>query len=154
MIQYLVFDVEKQRCAVSIHDVKEVVRNAELELIPDQPKFILGFLNLRGTLVPVIDLRTRFFLPEIQNEINHRLVVVDIDGLLVALKVDLVLKVQPLETNDSVKKYLKKIEIKSHFVSAISNYQDVLTIVLDIKELFNDVEAELLQSFKQTERSS
>lgn len=154
MIQYLVFDVEKQRCAVSIHDVKEVVRNAELETIPDQPKFILGFLNLRGSLIPVIDLRTRFFLPEIQNEINHRLIVVDISGLLVALKVDVVLKVQALDVNDSVKKYLKKIAIKSHFVAAVSNYQESLTIVLDINEIFNDVEAELLQSFNTAELSS
>jgi purine-binding chemotaxis protein CheW len=146
MNQFLIFTVSDQRCAINITSVKEVLRNVQLESIPDQPKFIEGILNVRGKMLPVINLRTRFLQAEEDRDVNHRILLVHIDDQLVGLKVDSVEAVSELEVSDALKKHLKKIFVKEHFISGIATLDDKQIVVLDVNEIFSDIENELLAS--------
>lgn len=149
MEQFLVFDVDSQQCAIRIADVKEVLRNTHLNTIPEQPKFIEGLLNLRGEMIPVINLRTRFLAEEEKLDINHRILVVLIDEQRVGLKVDCVDQVRELDVSVEIKKHLKKIALKEHFIEGVSLANETLTVVINVNEIFNEIEADLISTIRQ-----
>ena len=97
-IQQIVgFRVGKENFGVPIGIVHEIVRMMEITVVPDAPSYIEGVINLRGKIIPVVDLRKRFAEPAEPNRRN-RILVAELDGHQVGLVVDAaneVLKMNP-----------------------------------------------------------
>lgn len=67
-VQLVVFDLGTEEYAVPIHDVKEVVKTPEITPVPNSPDFILGIINLRGNIIPILDLQKVFALKSVEKE--------------------------------------------------------------------------------------
>ena len=76
--KYLTFKLGSESYGVTVLKVREIIRLQPLTLVPQMPSYIKGVLNLRGKIVPVIDLRRKFDLPEIQNTEHTCIVVVQV----------------------------------------------------------------------------
>ena len=145
----ILFHVDQQICAIPISVVKEVLRNAKTEQLPKQPKFSDGILDLRGLLIPIIDLRRRFLLPVIENHLDQRIIAVHLNNSVVGLKVDSIINVEKLELKPDLNDYLDKIYIKQHFIESMGLYRDELVVSIDVNELFSEIEIELFDTVKQ-----
>lgn len=95
-IHSVVFALGKESYAVPIEAVHEIVQVPEVTALPDAPKFFEGVINLRGRIVPVMDLRARLRLPRIERSKSSRILIVQNSGLVLGLVVDAVHEVRKL----------------------------------------------------------
>lgn len=96
--QLIVFDVDREEYAVPITDIKEVLEVPEITPVPDSQPFVLGVINLRGNVVPVIDLEKRLGLQREQEDTKKHIVITDYAGDLMGVRVDLVKEVLKVPT--------------------------------------------------------
>jgi purine-binding chemotaxis protein CheW len=130
-IEILAFRLGGEEYAVTVSDVREVLKIRELTLVPNAPDYILGVASLRGTMLPVIDLGKRLGLtPGVRDE-KSRIVVVSPDEEDVGLMVDRVtgvLRIAP----DAVKPAPENIEHGGEYLRGIVRKGDSLFILLDL----------------------
>ncbi|MBD3175662.1 MAG: chemotaxis protein CheW, partial [Armatimonadia bacterium] len=86
-MQVVVFEIGEETFAVRIENVREIIPMESITQIPRAPSFIRGVIDLRGMVIPVIDLRERFSLPR-GEETENRIVVVEMSGQVVGCMVD------------------------------------------------------------------
>ncbi len=91
--QLVVFDVGDETYGVNIGTVREINRIQTITKLPNTPEYVEGVINLRGTVIPVVDLRSRFGLERLEHTKDTRIVVVDIDGQNIGVIVDAVTEV-------------------------------------------------------------
>jgi len=134
-IEVMVFDVEGRKYSVPALDVVEVVRAATLSPLPQQSEIVEGLLNLRGRVLPVIDIRRLFQLP--QREIQHtdHLVVVQRNGRTAALRVDQALDLVPIQYENQPARGLP--EPGKELLAAIGRLKDGMVHVLDTSRLLS-----------------
>jgi purine-binding chemotaxis protein CheW len=99
-IQVACFRLGEDLYAIDIMRIKEIIRPLKLTSLPKFPTFVEGIVNLRGTVIPVVDLRKRFDLPAIEESINTRLLIVSLSGRAVGLVVDEVTEVVTVSVKD------------------------------------------------------
>jgi purine-binding chemotaxis protein CheW len=96
--QMVVFTVDQEEYAAPISDIREVLDTAEITPVPDSPPFVLGMMNLRGKVVPVIDLEKRLNLQRQTDDKSRHILVVDLDKSLIGIRVDTVKEVLKVAT--------------------------------------------------------
>jgi len=87
LLQLVSFNLGKEEFAVDILKIQEINRMVDITKVPKSPNFVEGVINLRGKVIPIIDLRKRFGLPLTENTKQTRIVVVDVDKKVVGLVV-------------------------------------------------------------------
>jgi purine-binding chemotaxis protein CheW len=137
-LQCLTFTLGGQRYAVPILSVQEIRRYAPPTALPAVPGHVLGVINLRGTVVPVFDLRLRFHCPEAPIDRLTVIIVVAVYGRHVGLVVDDVNKV--LSVSDGMLQPSPQLasHIDISFVSGLVRDSDTLVTLLDIEKLTAD----------------
>lgn len=96
--QMVVFTVDQEEYAAPINDIREVLDAAEITPVPDSPPFVLGMMNLRGKVIPVIDLEKRLNLQRQTDDKSRHILVVDFDKSLIGIRVDVVKEVLKVAT--------------------------------------------------------
>lgn len=139
--EYLTFHLNSQEYGVEILKVQGIQGWAPVTTIPNTPDYILGVINLRGAIVPVVDLRTRFSMPEATfNDVTVVIVVkVELEregeSKIVGLVVDAVSEVHNIKEEN-----LKSAPdfgggVDTTFVKGLANIDDKMVILLDVDEL-------------------
>lgn len=141
MTQLFVFELSDEDYAVEIDHVKEIKRSDEKEItpIPNVPKFIKGITNIRGQVVPVIDLEEKFDIPEKENKY---IVILELHGATMGMLVDDVEEVMEV-SNSRIKESPKILERKIHtnYMKGVAVMGDRLIIILDLEEGLEEEEA-------------
>ncbi|HTP58046.1 MAG TPA: chemotaxis protein CheW [Spirochaetia bacterium] len=86
--QFISFSVGEEEYGLELLRVKEVIRVREITWLPKAPSFVKGIINLRGDVIPIIDLRDKFGLEAKEATANTRVIVVEVDGKLMGMVVD------------------------------------------------------------------
>ena len=97
--QLVVFDLAGENYGVNIGTVREIIRMQAITHLPEAPEYVEGVINLRGRVIPVIDLRQRFGLAVTEHTTESRIVVVDITGADIGVIVDAVAEVLRVPTD-------------------------------------------------------
>ncbi len=144
-IQVVGFRIGSETFGVRISNVREIVRVPEITSVPNAPDYLEGVINLRGKIIPVMDLRKRFGQAEVQPDKKNRILVVDLDGKLVGLIVNAaseVLKIPPseIETPGSMLQ-----EGEAGFVTGVGKLNGRLIILIDLNKLFQKGEWKRLE---------
>lgn len=142
----LLFRLDKNILGIPLFDVREVLRNVELKSLPSQPELISGIMNLRGESVPIIDLKKRFFIGNESNDLNSRILLIQLEESIAGLRVDEIIGIKELEVSHDLDEYIDKFYIKSHFINSVAYLNEEMVVVIDKNEIFNEVETELLRS--------
>ena len=95
--QYVVFLIEKQYCALPIQEVVEIIRIQPITGVAGERKYIAGVINLRGSIIPVLYLRKRYNMPDIEFNKKSRIIIVRNESEEIGLIVDEVLMVTDIE---------------------------------------------------------
>ena len=133
--QLVVFDLASESYGVDIGAVREIIRLQEITMVPRTPQFVEGVINLRGKVIPVIDLRKRFALQVAAETGDNRIVVVDIGGQDIGAVVDAVTEVLRI-TSDSIEPPASVITTDdSGYLLGIGKLDDKLIILLDLQQV-------------------
>ncbi len=142
--QLVVFDLASEAYGVDIGAVREIIRMQDITRVPRTPDFIEGVLNLRGKVIPVIDLRKRFELPVSEQTKDNRILVVDIGGQDIGAVVDAVTEVLRI-TADSVEPTSSVISgVDSEYLLGLAKVENNLIILLDLEGVLSSQEKVVL----------
>lgn len=144
--QVVVFQLAGQVYGINIARVFEIIRMESLTAIPRAPEFVEGVINLRGQIIPVIDLRKRFSLPKTENTRSTRIIIVEMNEMRVGIVVDAVLEVLQLSA-DSIKAPPSAVAggVDSGFLQGIALVNERLVVVLALDSILFKRERELLK---------
>lgn len=144
--QLVVFDLASEGYGVDIGAVREIIRMQEITRVPRTPEFVEGVINLRGKVIPVIDLRKRFGLQVADQSKDNRIVVVDIGKQDIGVIVDAVTEVLRISA-DSVEPPTSVItSADSDYLLGIAKLESRLIILLDLESVLSEEEKETLSS--------
>jgi purine-binding chemotaxis protein CheW len=136
-LQVVGFRIGNETFGVRIGSVREIVRVPEITAVPSAPETVEGVINLRGKIIPVMDLRKRFGQTEIQADKKNRILVVELDNKLVGLIVNAaseVLRIAPSEIEAPGNLFA---EGESGYVTGVGKLKGRLIILLDIAKLLH-----------------
>jgi purine-binding chemotaxis protein CheW len=138
--QVVVFDVAKESYAVHIARVQEIIRLQQITVIPGAPESIEGVINLRGKVIPVLDLRKRFRLEATEHTRSSRIVVVEINDQTIGLIVDGVSEVLRVPS-DSIEPPSPLVSgIDSRYLRGIAKLDGRLIVLLDLDQVLSTAE--------------
>jgi purine-binding chemotaxis protein CheW len=144
-VQVVTFTLGKEEYAIDILQVQEIVMMREITRMPRAPEFIEGIVNLRGQMIPIIDMRKRFSLDEAQHDSETRIIIVEIAGELVGMVVDGVREVIRLP-DSAVSPPPPMIQgISSEYLRGIGQIGERLLIMLDLEKVLSANEQEVLR---------
>ncbi|MFN9993441.1 MAG: chemotaxis protein CheW [Phycisphaerales bacterium] len=135
-LQLVTFEVAGEEFAVDILAVQEINRMMELTRVPHSPPEVEGVINLRGKIIPVLDLRKRFKLAPGKRDESNRIIVVEVGGRVVGFIVDQVHEVLRIDSGIVEPAPAMVCSIDSEFISGVGKLNDRLLILLDVNRLF------------------
>lgn len=148
MVQVVMFELFGESFALPILDVREVIRLSPITPVPQAPAFVEGVINLRGQILPIVDLRKRFGLqPQAPTE-ETCIVVVELgNGTSIGLIVDAVRDVEYLPPDTiTPPPSLVAGSIGAEYIKGISNHQDKMMIHIDLRRVFSKGEMSALEA--------
>ena len=147
--QLVVFRLGSEEYGVDILQVQEIKRMLDITRVPQAPDFIEGVINLRGQIIPVLDLRRRFAFPAAERTADTRIIVVNIGELIIGLIVDTVLEVISLSKEAISPAPALVTGIDNDFLSGIGDWGERLLIILNLEKILAVDEFGDLQDFSQ-----
>lgn len=136
LLQLVTFVVGTEEFAVPILSVQEINRMMQITRVPQSPAFVEGVINLRGKIIPVVDLRKRFGLESRETSGENRIVVVEVSGRVIGFMVDKVNEVLRIQSNIVEPPPAMVCGIDSEYVQSVGKLEDRLLILLDLGRLF------------------
>jgi purine-binding chemotaxis protein CheW len=146
--QLVIFKLANEYYGVDIAAVESIIKMQAITSVPRAPKFVEGVTNLRGTVLPVIDLRTRFGLSAEDISNDTRIVVVEVGGSIVGMIVDAVSEVLRVASDAIEPPSPLVVTIDSSFITGIAKVADRLIILLDLSKVFSMQEQTRLQELQ------
>ena len=138
--QLILFTLGNSLYGISIEEVSEINRMEEITILPKAPAYIEGVINLRGNVVPVIDLRKRFGMKQVERNNKNKIIILFLGKRLFGVIVDSVYEVLTLP-KDSIEPSLPTASgLKSEFINSIGKYDDKLIIILEISRILQSNE--------------
>ena len=148
--QYLTFILDQEIYALDITQVREVLDFTEVTKVPRMPEFMRGVINLRGGVVPVVDLRLKFDMGESERTVDTCIIIMelDIDGerTFLGALADSVQEVITLESDQIEPPPKIGTRLDTEFIRGMGKKNDDLIIILDINRVFSSSELEKFQA--------
>lgn len=132
-LQLVVFTIDTGEYAFNILDVHEIIRLAEITRVPRTPAYVEGVINLRGNVIPVIDLHKRLGLPAGKPTDKTRIVIVQVQGIKAGMIVDEVLEVLQLSSQDV--EPAPAARDNTEFLQGVGKVGDRLLLLVDLERL-------------------
>lgn len=147
LLQLVTFSIGDEEFGVDILKVQEIIRTMEITKVPRAPMFVEGVINLRGKVIPIIDLRRRFGLATKTHDSHTRIIVIEINGLIVGFVVDSVSEVLriPVSTVEPPPPVVAGLD--SDYISGVGKLADRLLILLDLDKLLSTEDLDQLTQF-------
>jgi purine-binding chemotaxis protein CheW len=138
----LVFTIEDRSYALHLEAVERVVRAVEVTPLPKAPPIVLGIINVRGRITPVVDMRKRFGLPEREIGLNDQLIIARTPKLHVSLVADSVDGVMEIDGEEIIRTDL--VLPKTEYVEGVVKLDDGLLLIHDLDRFLSLSEEEAL----------
>jgi len=142
--QLVVFQLAHEYYGVDIGAVSTIIRMQDLTAVPQTPHYVEGVINLRGSIIPVIDLRKRFHLAQEPTTKSSRIVVVEANGAMVGMIVDAVAETLRISTDMIEPPSCVIASVESEYLRGIAKQGDRLVILLDINLVMGTHDLEIL----------
>ena len=144
VLQVVSFNLHEEEYAIEITKVKEIILLEGVTHVPQMPDFIEGIINLRGNIIPVIDLRKRFNLPCSEQTDQTRIVVTRMDERIVGLIVDSVSQVMKIPHGDIQEPPDTIAGVAGEYLEGIGKTDNRMILLLDIEKIMTNVEKQRL----------
>jgi purine-binding chemotaxis protein CheW len=136
VIQLVGFRLDNEDYAIAITKIQEIILMKPITRIPQVPDYIEGLINLRGSVIPIVNLRKRFGLPHRELDDETRTIVVNVHEKTVGCVVDAVTQVIRIDRNLVQPPPLSVLAVNHQYLAGLAKLEDRLLIILDIDKLF------------------
>ncbi len=134
-LQLVTFRLANEEYGLPITKVQEINRLVPVTKLPQTPSFMEGIINLRGRIIPVIDLRKRFTMTVTSHDDETRIIIVEISGQIVGVTVDAVKEVVRINMAN-IEPPPTTVAVDSQYINGVGKINDRLIILLDIDKVF------------------
>jgi purine-binding chemotaxis protein CheW len=152
--QFLTFKLGDEVFALDISKVREVLDFTTVTKVPRTPEFMRGVINLRGSVVPVVDLRLKFGMTRTESSVNTCIIItevtVDNDTTVLGALADSVQEVLDLEPGSIAPAPKIGTKLKTEFIKGMGRRDDRFIIILDIDKVFSSDELSLVKQEETT----
>jgi purine-binding chemotaxis protein CheW len=135
LLQLVSFNIGEEEFGVDILRVQEINRTLAVTRVPNVPEYVDGVINLRGRVIPIVDLRRRFGMERREHDKNTRIIVVELSGQILGFVVDAVREV--LRIPRSVTEPPPQLigGVREEYITAVGKLDDRLLILLDLDKV-------------------
>jgi len=146
LLQFVTFNIDTEEYGVEILQVQEVIRLPELTKLPNAPQFIKGVIDLRGDIIPIVDLREKFNLSVNYYNETTRVIIVEFNDKKIGIIVDYVSQVVRIPETNIIPPPPTIVGIESKMILGVAKLESRLIILLKIDEIFSTEEIVTLHS--------
>lgn len=147
--QFLTFMLGEEIFAVDISKVREVLEFTAVTKVPRTPNFMMGVINLRGSVVPVVDMRLKFGMPPTEKTVNTCIIIVEItqndEVTVMGALADSVREVMELEPGQIEPPPKIGTRLRTDFLRGMGKHDDRFILLLDIDKIFSSEELAMVQ---------
>ncbi len=143
--KFLTFALEKEEYGVEILKVKEIIGLMDITTVPQTPEYMKGVINLRGKVIPVIDLRLKFSMPESEYTEETCIIVVEVGVSLIGIVVDSVSEVMYIKGDEIEDAPSFGQEVDTKFILGLGKTKEKIIILLDINRVLSTEELEMVE---------
>ena len=145
--EYMVFKVDKEMYGVKIDYVKEIVNKTELLTVPNLPPFVIGLLEMRKGMIPVINIRERFKLGK--GEEGNSIIITHIKGELIGFLVDKVMEIVKVEEEEIMAVPFIFDEKERSYITGIIEFNDELISILQVENILGEEELTKIENLSK-----
>lgn len=137
--KYLFFRIDRESYGIGIRYVIEIIELQAISIVPDMPLYVKGVINLRGKVIPIVDLRLRFGMEERIYDDRTCIIVTEVDGILLGCVVDTVEEVMEIpERNIEPPPKFKTVSGRDQYISGMGKVNEAIKILIDIEKIVRD----------------
>jgi purine-binding chemotaxis protein CheW len=144
MSKYLTFNLGDEVYGLEILRVREIIGLMDITKVPRMPNFVRGVINLRGKVIPVVDLRLKFSMDAAEDTKETCIIVVDLDDMLMGIVVDCVSEVLDIDEQDIDEAPEFGVSVSTDFILGMGKARDKVIILLDISKVLTTGEIAML----------
>ena len=149
-VQYLTFKLADEIFALDVAKVREILEYTSITKVPQTPEFMRGVINLRGSVVPVIDMRLKFGMEATEQTINTCIIVVEVtlegDTTILGALADSVQEVVEMEPESIEPAPHIGTRLNTEFIKGMGKHEEHFVMILDIDRVFSEQEMAALQA--------
>ena len=139
-IQLCIFELSGRLLGLSIFDVQEILEDAPITPVPTTPHFLKGVINLRGDIVPIVDIREILKFPVKERTLDSRIMILNVKNSRIGILVDAISEVRRIEKRIIEKDAQTAGVSDGNFISNVVQYNDGLLVLLNLDALYAAVQ--------------
>lgn len=149
--KFLTFQLQDEEYGLEILKVREIIGIMDITTVPQTPDYVKGVINLRGQVIPVIDLRLKFGLKESEYGKRTCIIVVDVNGVMMGIVVDTVSEVMDIDTVDIEETPSFGTTLKTDYILGMGKVKGRVKILLDISKVLTSEELVMMEELQRAE---
>jgi len=134
LLHLVTFQLGREEYGVEIASVQEIIRATDITPVPGAPSHVRGVINLRGKIIPVVDLRRRFALASVESSDNQRIIVVELGEKRIGMLVDSVSQVIKVPAGGVEEMPEEATSVDENFIKGVGKLESRLIIILDLNK--------------------
>lgn len=151
--QLVIFGLGEEEYGVEILETQEIIEKQDLTRVPNAPKFVEGVINLRGEIIPIIDLKKRFNLNFGQEVEEQRVVIVEVESNKVGMIVDVVKEVMSIAKSQIEPPPEIAGGINEKYLDGVVKFEDRLLILLNLVKILDPEEVKEVEEFQEKQKN-
>jgi len=150
--RYLTFYLGHEQYGIAIDKIKEIIAMMKVTSVPKTPSFMRGVINLRGSIIPVVDTRSRFGMEARDEDMHTAIIIVEVEKVNIGFIVDRVEEVSSIDpANLSVPPKFGN-QIDTDFICNVAQIEENVVMILDVIKLFEADELVSLEQIQQIQK--
>jgi len=147
--RYLSFFVKDEQYGIEISHINEIIAMMKITHVPRTPDFVEGVVNLRGSIIPIVDIRGKFGLEKIEHDMNTAIIINEVSGVNIGFIVDRVEDVLTFDEKDLKEPPKFGSHIDTSFIQSVAEVNSNVILILDMEKIFEDDELTQISSYEE-----
>lgn len=149
--RYLTFFLGEEQYGIAIDRIKEIIAIMKVTNVPKTPEYMRGVINLRGSIIPVVDTRLRFGMETKDEDMHTAIVIVEVDKVNIGFIVDRVEEVASIDSAHLSEPPKFGSHVDTDFICSMAQMDENVVMILDVLKLFEADELIGLEQIQQTQ---
>jgi len=151
--RYLTFFLGEEQYGIAIDRIKEIIALMKVTSVPKTPEYMKGVINLRGSIIPVVDTRSRFGMEPQEETMHTAIIIVEVDKVNIGFIVDRVEEVASIDADHLSEPPKFGSHIDTDFICSMAQIEENVVMILDVLKLFEADELVSLEQIQQKQTS-